>query len=270
MAASNKLRLFHRVIEIRALYEAAAFTVLKPLLHDSSQGDGHGVMVIPGFMANDVLTAQLRGSLNLMGYKAVGWGGGANFGMRKDVFDNTMQEVKRLHKETGGPITLIGWSLGGFYARALANSEPDLIRQVITLGSPFNVSLAPTDAIESKTVRKLYKLLNPADHDELSHYSDLVNKTPPVPFTSIFTCSDGIADWEMCVDKSEGTRSQNIRIRASHAGMTHNALVLYLLRRLLPQQRETWKPLQFGNVARNLLQMTSFLNKKNTVALRLS
>ncbi|WP_373083206.1 esterase/lipase family protein [Zhongshania sp.] len=261
MAVSNKLRLFHRIIEVRALYEAAAFTVLKPLLHDSRHGDGHGVMVIPGFMANDVLTAQLRGSLNLMGYTAVGWGNGANFGMRKDVFEKTMKEVRRLNAETGGPITLIGWSLGGFYARALANSEPDLIRQVITLGSPFNVSLVATDAIESKNVRRLYKLLNPADHDELSHYSALVNKTPPVPFTSVFTCSDGIADWQMCVDKSESDRCQNIRIRASHAGMTHNALVLYLLHKLLPQQRDNWKPLRLGKVARNLLQMTSFTKR---------
>ncbi len=253
MARNKKPRFLHTLIEMRALMEAAVFNAVRPLIHGISEGDDHAVLVVPGFMASDLFTAQLRRSLTRMGYRAEGWGNGTNVGMRQDLFDKTMSRVIRLCNDTGKPVTLIGWSLGGVYCRAIANTEPALVRQVITLGSPFNITLEQKEEV-NQAVRRLYDLLNPTN-DEIAEKSELANNTPPVPFTSIYTRSDGVVDWRLCVDANTGNQCQNIRIRASHCGLTHNPLVLYLLLRLLPQRIDNWKPLKIDPLEQWLLQM---------------
>ncbi|MBU2410210.1 MAG: alpha/beta hydrolase, partial [Gammaproteobacteria bacterium] len=123
--------------EGRALLEAGAAITLWPLLQMAPRGDGHSVLVLPGLVASDVSTKLLRRYLESRGYEAHGWGLGRNFGPRKGIEAGMLRKLDALHAESGRKVSLIGWSLGGVYARLLAWSRPEIVRSVITLGSPF-------------------------------------------------------------------------------------------------------------------------------------
>jgi pimeloyl-ACP methyl ester carboxylesterase len=123
--------------EGRALWEAGAALALWPLLQLAPRGDGHPVLVLPGLVASDMSTKLLRRYLQGRGYDAHGWGLGRNFGPRDGIEDGMIAKLEALHAESGRKVSLIGWSLGGIYARELAKELPDHVRCVITLGTPF-------------------------------------------------------------------------------------------------------------------------------------
>src|SRR5207237_2212332 len=124
-------------LEGRAIHEFGAFLGALPLLSLAPRGDGHPVLVLPGLVASDASTRPLRSFLKGRGYAVSGWRQGRNFGLRDGVRDSMVDLLRELNQAHGRKVSLVGWSLGGVYARQLAKMMPDQVRSVITLGSPF-------------------------------------------------------------------------------------------------------------------------------------
>jgi pimeloyl-ACP methyl ester carboxylesterase len=124
-------------LEGRAIHELGAFLGALPLLSLAPKGDGHPVLVLPGLVASDASTRPLRSFLKNRGYAVSGWRQGRNLGLRDGVQHAMVDLVRELSDTHGRKVSLVGWSLGGLYARQLAKMMPDCVRSVITLGSPF-------------------------------------------------------------------------------------------------------------------------------------
>src|SRR5215831_2622291 len=122
---------------IRGLADHAALLLATPVLAAAPRGDGHGVLVVPGLFASDSSTLPLRGFLRWLGYDVRGWDLGRNDGPTEAVLAGLPRAVLDHSERTGRPVSLIGWSLGGVYAREMARRHPRKVRQVITLGSPY-------------------------------------------------------------------------------------------------------------------------------------
>ena len=121
------------------------------------RGDGHSVILFPGLAAGAETTGPLRDFCEELGYDACDWGRGRNVGPQGDPsewLDELADEVRSLMQRRGKPTTLIGWSLGGFYAREVAKKAPSLVRQVITLATPF------ADGAERTNVGWIYRWIN--------------------------------------------------------------------------------------------------------------
>lgn len=146
-------------------------------------GGGRPVMVIPGFLASDHSTTVLRRTLRAAGYRAYGWGLGMNLGARHDILDRMAVQLERAARR--GPVSLVGWSLGGLYARELAKRHPDKVARVITLGSPFSGDARANNAW------RIYEMLN--DHKVDSPPIEArVHEKPPVPTIAFWSRKDGI------------------------------------------------------------------------------
>src|ERR1700746_201697 len=124
-------------LEPRAIWELQAFLAAYPLLQRAPRGDGHPVLVLPGLAASDVSTRPLRTYLRAQGYSAHGWKQGSNHGPRAGVEATIDARLAELAQRHSRKVSLIGWSLGGVFAREAARRSSDLVRQVITLGRPF-------------------------------------------------------------------------------------------------------------------------------------
>src|SRR5215831_17014221 len=125
------------LLEGRALLELAALLPAYPFLRRAPAGDGHPVLVLPGFMASDFSTRALRRFLRDKGYRTHGWKLGRNLGPNQATIAAMVGRLRDLEQRYDRRVSLIGWSLGGIYARELARAMPELVRQVITLASPF-------------------------------------------------------------------------------------------------------------------------------------
>ncbi len=146
-------------------------------------GDGHRVMVLPGFMASDQTTSRLRRSLESAGFQAHGWGLGRNRGIKADVFARLDERLDSFGDDT--PMTLVGWSLGGLIAREYAKNAPHRVAKVVTLGSPFSGDLRANNAW------RVYELV--AGHKVDSPPIDAVlGEKPPVPTCAIWSRRDGV------------------------------------------------------------------------------
>jgi pimeloyl-ACP methyl ester carboxylesterase len=144
------------LLEARAPLEYAASLMAAPWLLSAPRGDGHAVIVYPGLLASDMSTRPLRRLLLTLGHDARGWGQGRNNGARSGVLEQALQNVRDVHASTGRKVSLVGWSLGGLYARELAKMAPEVVRAVVTLGSPF------TGPREASNARRTYEWLQPA------------------------------------------------------------------------------------------------------------
>jgi pimeloyl-ACP methyl ester carboxylesterase len=124
----------------RGLADHAALVLATPFLAVAPRGDGHGVLVLPGLLASDSSTIPLRAFLRHLGYDVRGWDLGRNHGPTEVILAGLPQALLDHAERTGRPVSVIGWSLGGVYARELARQYPKQVRQVITLGSPFTMT----------------------------------------------------------------------------------------------------------------------------------
>lgn len=222
------------LLEARAPWEAMAMAAVFPWLSRMPSGDGHAVLVFPGLGASDISTLALRRFLKQHGYQAQGWKQGLNLGPRDGVLDACRERVHQLHQQHGGKISLIGWSLGGVYAREMAKEMPDLVRSVITLGTPFTGHPKATNAW------RFYNLVS----GQQSHDEDLlaeVRKPPPVPTTSIYSKTDGIVAWQCSINPTRHAHTENIEVHASHIGMGMNPLAMYAIADRLRQDPAHWK-----------------------------
>ena len=124
-------------LELRAPWEFGAVLPAWPVLQRAPLGDGHTVIVFPGLTAGDATTLPLRRYLESRNYNTLGWGQGLNLGPREGVLENAKTQLQQAADARGNKVSVVGWSLGGIYARELAKEMPDLVRCVVTLGTPF-------------------------------------------------------------------------------------------------------------------------------------
>jgi pimeloyl-ACP methyl ester carboxylesterase len=231
--------LWQSLLEFRALVELMSIRPASPLLNLAPRGDGHPVLVFPGFFAADGSTARIRKYLNSKGFTAYAWEEGRNPGISQELYQRLELRVLALSAEHGRKVSLVGWSLGGIYARLLAHRIPDHVRQVVTLGSPFNIS---EYGAVSGAVARLYERMNPNQQDDpmLAHES-VWRSAPPVPSTAIYSEGDGVAHWSFCID-TEAECTENLQVPGSHLGMTHNPLIMYAVADRLGQEEGSWRP----------------------------
>lgn len=225
------------LLEGRALHELGAFWMLRPWLNAAPRGDGHPVLVLPGLLAGDLTTQPLRSFLKSHGYAVHGWKQGRNLGLRHGVEDAMLERVEELYERHGKrKISLVGWSLGGIYARQLAKRLPDKVRSVISLGSPFSGSPKATNAW------RVYEFASGHKVDEATRQQKTgpVAAPPPVPTTSIFSRSDGICAWQTCVNE-EREQVENIEVYGSHCGLGHHPAAVYAIADRLAQPEGQWK-----------------------------
>ena len=227
-APSRKLLL----LELRAIAELQAFFSAAPLLRMAPAGDGHPVLVLPGLAASDMSTLPLRGFLKHRGYAAHGWKLGPNHGPRPGVEGALQQRLADLHARYDRKVSLVGWSLGGIFARELARRAPQQVRSVITLGSPFAGEPRASNAW------RLYETVSECSVEDRPDRERMCTP-PPVPTTAIFSRSDGIVAWQGCLER-EGAQSENIEVEGSHCGLGHNPLVLYAIADRLVQPEGRW------------------------------
>ena len=220
-------------MEARAVSEFGAFWWLRPWLSATSRGDGHPVLVLPGLMADDGSTQALRGFLNSHGYKAHGWKQGRNYGLRDGLEHGMLARLDELFERHGKRrVSLVGWSLGGLYARQLAKLDPDKVRSVISLGSPFAGSPKSTNAWRA------YEWASGSKVDAQT-LPEALSETPPVPTTSIFSRTDGICAWQTCLNPDTPI-SENIEIDGSHCGLGHHPAAVYAIADRLAQPEGAW------------------------------
>ncbi len=145
--------------------------------------NGPPVLVIPGFLASDRTTMDLRRALARAGWRAHPWLLGTNRGAKKDMMEALVGRLEGIYD--GRPILVVGWSLGGIFARELACRYPQMIRGVVTLGSPFSGDLKT-----NTNVRELYEWV--AGHDVNQPPFERLNAKPPVPTLALWSRKDGI------------------------------------------------------------------------------
>lgn len=194
-------------LEGRAIHELGAFLGALPLLSLAPRGDGHPVLVPPGLVASDVSTRPLRTFLKSKGYAVSGWRQGRNYGLRSGVQHAMVDLVQELNDSHGRKISLVGWSLGGLYARQLAKMMPERVRQVITLGSPFAGDPRSTNAW------RVYEWVSGRKADEVdpasAANSPFRRRCRPPPSSAAPTASaPGRAAWRRRARRARALRSR--------------------------------------------------------------
>ena len=198
------------IAELGSLAAAAG-----PLLAAAPRGDGHPVLVLPGFMTSDVSTGVLRRFLTRLGYDARTWDLGRNLGPRAigREGEHLVAKLRRIHEETGQTVSLVGWSLGGVYAREMARRHPRKVRQVITLGSPY----ALRDPRQTYAHGPYQRLSSRHAPDRRLPSREQQSRPIDVPSTSVYSRWDGVVAWQACVEP-ETALHQNVEVRCSHVG----------------------------------------------------
>ena len=220
----------------RAMADFGLYVTARPLMLGLPKGDGHPILVLPGFLADDFSTRVLRATLRRLGYRVHGWQLGRNIGPTAACLAGMRDRIDDLSDRYGRPLSLVGWSLGGIFARDLARRTPDSVRQVVTLGSPIRL----TRSSQSRAAKAF---------DSYSHLDIGPDSLPvepdgsalPVPTTSIYSRLDGIVHWRTCLE-TPGERAENIAVMGSHLGLGHNPAAVWAVADRLAQREGTWRP----------------------------
>ena len=204
-------------------------------------GDGHPVVLFPGLGTDGSAVAPLRDYCESLGYTPIDWGRGYNVGPQGDLepwLNALAAHTSELLCRYPDTATLIGWSLGGVYAREIGKLLAPQVRQVITIGTPFNAEADHTN------VSWLYHMLGGAPASIAPELSQRLRTPPPLPTTSIYSRSDGVVAWETCRHSIESPWVQDIEIDGSHTGMGWNPAVLDIVADRLAQRPVSWQPYQ--------------------------
>ena len=185
-----------------------------PPVENVPRGDGHAVVVFPGFLTGDWATKDLIAWLAKVGYDARGWGPGSNWGPSTFALKRCETLLDEACERIGRKATLIGRSLGGLYARELAKDAPEKVVRVITLGTPVKFPIATplspfADALSGNF-----------DAGFAKRVGDLP-RNPTVPVTAIYSRKDGIVPWRACLIEESAT-SENIEVDSPHTIMGSN------------------------------------------------
>jgi pimeloyl-ACP methyl ester carboxylesterase len=232
---------FLLAMEYRALAELGAFLMCGPFFPLLPRGDGHAVLIVPGFVQDELAVAPLKQALGRLGYQAHTWDQGKNRGFSRAALASLRAQAEGLARSTGGTVSLIGWSLGGIFARELAFEIPDEIRLVITLASPFGRYR------HASNMHWAYSVVSENHVDEIDDDMVFRIRQPlPVPSTAIYSRTDGFVAWETCVEEALCKTNENIEVLGSHAGLGFNVQVLYVLADRLAQPEGAWRKMPCG------------------------
>jgi len=232
---------WHSAAELpRVLMELSSLMYSWPLLGSAPRGDGHPVLVLPGFTAGDESTVMLRRFLTRIGYQALPWRQGRNTGSF-DLQEQLVRHFYELGRKTERKISIVGQSLGGVFARELARQFPDQVRCAITLGSPFSSDGPETT---NGAVARLFQYMSGMTRDEMrDQMLRFPAEPPPVPTSAIYSKSDGVVHWSACLE-FPGAEAENIEVVASHSGMALNPLIYHVIADRLSQPENGWKPFE--------------------------
>lgn len=234
------------MLETRALLEFGAAATTAPLLRRLASGDGHAVLVLPGFLTDDRSTTSLRYVLQGQGYQVHGWTLGRNLGPTVDTVGGLRERLAEICDESGASVSLVGMSLGGLYARRLAQRFPHMVRQVVSLGSPFRMTADHRSTVSGVVdrMRDEYVQVDPS-------LPSLEGENLTVPTTSIYTRTDGVVRWWHCLESS-GPGRENIEVRGSHSGLGFNPAAVYAVGDRLAQPIGEWRSFEPPSPARHL------------------
>jgi pimeloyl-ACP methyl ester carboxylesterase len=237
-------------LEMRAWPELGLYFASMPLLLARPRGDGHSVLVLPPFGTTDAYTSPLRIALRALGYSTHGWGLGQNLGPTSAILEGVPSALEELADRSGRPVSVIGWSAGGILGREAARRNPDAVRQVITLGSPFRLLLDDRYRTHAAFFYRLAERWHapPTESIRASAYNAPLLD---VPATAIYSRSDGVASWQWCLE-DEGPRSENIEVYGSHCGLGHNPAALVAIADRLAQPEGEWTPFTPPRTLRHL------------------
>jgi pimeloyl-ACP methyl ester carboxylesterase len=220
----------------RAMAEFGLLVAALPLRQLLPVGDEQPVLVLPGLLADDDSTWALRRILRDLGYRVHGRRLGRNLGPTAATVTGLQNRLIDLRSRYDSEVSVIGWSLGGIYARILARDTPTAVRQVITLGSPIRLAHE-----RQSRARRAY--------DRNAHLHVLPRELPlesgadalPVPATSIYSRYDGIVAWQACLDVPSA-RAENIAVVGSHLGFGYHPAVIWAVADGLAQPLGDWAP----------------------------
>ena len=234
-----------QAIESRALLEAALLPWSLPLLASAPRGDGHPVLLLPGFMGDESSLLVLKAFLKQRGYEVESWGFGRNVGFQNKHATALEQKIRYLHHRTGRRVSLVGWSLGGLFALYGAHQAPECVRQVITLGSP--VSVDPEGSQSPLLLKALYRLIaHPmgTGAHAMQPRAKVLREKLPVPMSCLYSLSDGVVPPQEATIEGDPALHENIRIPGSHIGLGFNPMVLWLVAERLSQAEGAWQPFE--------------------------
>lgn len=241
----------------RALFEFSTLPLTTPLLYSAPKGDGHPVLVLPGFMTSDRSTRILRRYFNRLGYDTYRWDLGRNLGPKAVGEDGELlsDRLQHIHENTGQKVSLVGWSLGGAMARQLGERHPEHVRQVITLGSPLK------GRAQATTVWRLYEAATgeKVQSRKIRQQMAEIAGPPPVPTTAIYSKADGVVPWQNCM-VAESDHSENVEVYGSHCGLGVNGPVLYAIADRLAQPEGDWEPFEAAGLKAAIYPASNWLN----------
>jgi pimeloyl-ACP methyl ester carboxylesterase len=178
-------------------------------------------MILPGFATHPVRMRYLAQALEAAGHSTKRWGLGFNWGPDEERFDFLEARLADLHARHGRPVVLIGWSLGGLFARELAKRQPHSVAKVITMGSPFSGSP------RANNVWRAYQFITGHSVDAPPIAADLAAK-PPVETVALWSANDGVIA-PRCAAGRPGERDRAIALRCTHIGFTYDPQVIATL-----------------------------------------
>lgn len=236
----------HSLLEFRVFNEIASLPLAWPLLMQTPRGDGHPVLLSPGFMGDEASLAALKRFLESRGYDVHTWGMGRNVGFQRRHAEALEQKIRHLQHQSGRKVSLVGWSLGGMFSLYGALQAPECVRQLITLGSPVTVD--PEHGSQSpEMVKRLYRLvahpMGPSVHVMMPRVKKLRERQlPSVPISCLYSVSDGVVPAQEATISGDSSHCENIRVYGSHIGLGFNAMVLAIIADRLAQPEGQWKP----------------------------
>jgi pimeloyl-ACP methyl ester carboxylesterase len=178
-------------------------------------------MILPGFGAHPVRMRYLARQLESAGHITKRWGLGFNWGPTEEAFDQVEERLLQLHARHGRKVVLIGWSLGGLYAREIAKRQPDAVAKVISMGSPFSGST------RANNVWRAYQFITGHSVDAPPIAGELRVK-PPVETVALWSANDGVIA-PRCAAGRPGERDRAIPLRCTHMGFTYDPQVIHTL-----------------------------------------
>lgn len=216
----------------RAAWTLATLAAAWRGLPDGPRGEGRPVLVLPGLFNTDRSNLVMRAYLRRLGYDAQGWGLGRNLGARTVGADaeRVIERVRALHASSGQKVTLIGVSLGGIMARLAGHRHPELVRQVITVSSPFAGPPTATNVWRAFEAVTGEKISDPAVAARLEEAA----RPLPMPSTAIWSASDGFVNGSIC---REPGGANAVEVRSSHLFVQMKPEVLRAIAAALGAQR---------------------------------
>ena len=209
--------------EARGLIELPRLLLRFPSLARQPRGNGEPILILPGYGAGDGSTMILKGYLRLLGYRARGWGLGRNRGAASESLPRLLRRLGNLSRRSKQKVAIIGWSFGGYLARELARERPDLVRLVITLGTPVVGGPKYTAAAESYRKRGIDVEAIAAEVEQRSRMANL-----EVPVVAIYSRKDSVVAWQACID-GQTPNIEHVEVISTHLGFGFSADVYQVI-----------------------------------------